>query len=241
MEGKVREISQFVQVESSTGKPYFIGHMSGIRVGLISTGQRDADGNPIWNLVAHQHCRSRPTHEAELLQGGCVVFKLKTGGRPASGGREAAPSEGCVEMKACRSVPSEPTSERPAGDTAPTSRTCEVCNINPPLGALRRCRQCIKIEADASLQSRRDAEIRAAERTDAALEAAGRVKHCRGCREVKPFSQFQIRRAANDGHRHDCKVCVSAGKPKRPPTRETGLPPELVAVRSSLEREGVLA
>jgi hypothetical protein len=41
------------------------------------------------------------------------------------------------------------------------------------------------------------------------------TKCCRTCKAEKALDQFTKHRLAKDGHRHDCKDCVAAGRAKR--------------------------
>jgi hypothetical protein len=100
------------------------------------------------------------------------------------------------------------------GTTAPPITTadpavCRQCHERPRLGALSRCKKCIKDAADADRRSRAEAQATVAARAKAPNPEGH--KRCRACRVVKPLNAFSPHQRSLDGHRHACKPCVKNG------------------------------
>jgi hypothetical protein len=98
------------------------------------------------------------------------------------------------------------TSAPPTTSSDPSP--CAQCHQRPRLGALSRCKQCIREAADAYRQARADAEARV-EARKASTPAA--TKRCKACKQVKPISAFALHPRSLDGHRNACKPCVKKG------------------------------
>ena len=72
-----REIASFSQVKTPSGHAYLVGKLSGVDVAVAPTGEHDEDGNEIWRMIADRPTVTAPTHDTELLEGGCALVTLK--------------------------------------------------------------------------------------------------------------------------------------------------------------------
>jgi hypothetical protein len=98
------------------------------------------------------------------------------------------------------------------------TKTCRLCGVAKPLsdfsvdsrrngartsrggkGVASQCKHC--------LAERRKPGIHAERETGRRLAAAG-LKRCASCREIKPVSDFHVRRASRDGLAYKCAACV---------------------------------
>ena len=87
-------------------------------------------------------------------------------------------------------------------DQTITLPLCTSCRERPRLGTLTRCRSCLIADAQREREQREALQAKLAPAT----------KACRTCKIGKPLGAFGKHRLAKDGHRHDCKVCVSDGR-----------------------------
>lgn len=78
------KLSQFKQLKSAQGTHYFVSELSGVMVCLAPTGERDAHGNPLWNLIAKDPKTVIRGRSAEMLNGGCVLVRLASTAPPAA-------------------------------------------------------------------------------------------------------------------------------------------------------------
>ena len=91
---------------------------------------------------------------------------------------------------------------------------CSACGKEKRFGELSRCLACVKAEAARARESREAAEARTAAKKPKRETA---TKACRTCKEPKSVDEFGRHAIAKDGHRHDCRECVRAGKVKKHP------------------------
>src|SRR5262245_46327020 len=90
-----------------------------------------------------------------------------------------------------------------------TIALCVCCGERPRLGALTRCKECLRADADQQRQA---------------------TKACRTCKTVKPLEQFPLSQSgypAKDGRRRDCRQCIRLGRtpiaPPPSPARSVGM------------------
>src|SRR5262249_28614121 len=91
----------------------------------------------------------------------------------------------------------------------PDTNLSEQCGQRPRLGALKRCKPCLKASTDADRQSRAEAEAKVEAERQPSNPATTKV--CIACKIEKPLHAFAQHHRATDGKRKSCRACVRAG------------------------------
>jgi hypothetical protein len=119
----------------------------------------------------------------------------------------------------------QPEAKITAPATAIQSKFCVGCQTQHQLSAFLPSRFTVDGLTDKCPGSIRKAAERdrlAREKRQQELEAKiaaspATTKCCRACKTAKPLNEFTRHRLSKDGHRHDCKDCVTKGRAKKRP------------------------
>ena len=72
----LRTISTFFKrIGAGTGETFYVGAVGGVKVDLTPTDRLDENGHGEWTLVSYEPITVHTGADAEILAGGCVVYR----------------------------------------------------------------------------------------------------------------------------------------------------------------------